>query len=177
MRDPSAQETLILVDSRDRQTGVEGREACHRRPLKLHRAFSVFLFDPNGRMLITKRSAKKNTWPGFWSNACCSHPREGEETEEAARRRLGEELGISAELRFLFAFEYRADYDAMWGEHELDHVFVGRHHGPLAPDEDEVDEAKLIDVEDLRRDVRDRPDRYTPWFRISLERVLSEGGS
>lgn len=141
--------------------------------MQLHRAFSVFLFDSEGRMLITKRSAKKNTWPGFWSNACCSHPHEGESTEDAAQRRLEEELGISTELRFLFTFEYRAGYDADWGEHELDHVFAGRHHGPLAPDRDEVAQEEFVDVEDLKRDVRDRPDRYTPWFRISLERVLA----
>jgi isopentenyl-diphosphate delta-isomerase len=83
-------------------------------------------------------------------------------------------LGISAELRFLFAFEYRADYDAAWGEHELDHVFVGRYGGPLDLDRDEVDETKFIDVEGLKQDVRDRPDRYTPWFKISLARVLSQ---
>jgi isopentenyl-diphosphate delta-isomerase len=170
------QETLILVDSRDRQTGSDTKSACHRYPLRLHRAFSVFLFARDGRMLITKRSKKKDTWPGFWSNACCSHPRNGERTADAAQRRLREELGISSELRFLFSFEYRAEYDATWGEHELDHVFVGRHDGPLALNRDEVDEAKLVDPGALRRDVRLRPDRYTPWFRISLERVLSAEG-
>jgi len=177
MQNASSQETLILVDSEDRQIGSAAKADCHRRPLRLHRAFSVFLFDRGGRMLITKRSAKKHSWPGFWSNACCSHPREGESTGSAARRRLEEELGISAELRFLFKFEYRADYDATWGEHELDQVFVGQYDGPLAPDRDEIDEAKFIDVEDLKQDVRDRPDRYTPWFKISLDRVLSEKGS
>jgi isopentenyl-diphosphate delta-isomerase len=86
-------------------------------------------------------------------------------------------LGVSAELRFLFTFEYRADYDATWGEHELDHVFLGQYDGPLDLDRDEVDEAKFIDMEDLKRDVRDRPESYTPWFKISLNRVLSEEGS
>ena len=180
MQNVSSQETLILVDGEDRQIGSETKVACHRHPLRLHRAFSVFLFDRDGRMLITKRSAKKDTWPGFWSNACCSHPHDEESTEEAARRRLREELGISAELRFLFTFEYRADYDATWGEHELDHVFVGQCDGPLDPNRDEVDEAKFIDVADLKQDVRDRPERYTPWFKISLDRVLEyrcAGGS
>lgn len=180
MQDPSAQEVLILVDGEDRQVGSETKDECHRHPLRLHRAFSVFLFDRAGRMLISKRSTKKNTWPGFWSNACCSHPREGESTEEAARRRLEEELGIRTEVRFLFKFEYRADYDETWGEHEVDHVFVGQYEGPLALNRDEVEEAKFIAVEDLKRDVRDRPERYTPWFRISLERVLNShftGGS
>ena len=174
MKDPSAQDALILVDSQDRRIGSQTKAECHRHPLPLHRAFSVFLFDQGGRMLITQRSKKKTTWPGFWSNACCSHPREGEPTEEAAHRRLGEELGISAELRFLFKFEYQADYDATWGEHELDHVFVGRYDGPLRPDGDEVEEAKFIDVEELKRDVQENPDRYTPWFKMSLERVLKE---
>ena len=177
MPDSSSQKTLILVDNEDRQIGSAAKADCHRRPLRLHRAFSVFLFNRGGRMLITKRSAKKDTWPGFWSNACCSHPRDGESTEDAALRRIKEELGISAELRFLFAFEYRADYDATWGEHELDHVFVGQYDGPLDPDRDEVEDTEFIDVKDLKQAVRGRPERYTPWFKISLDRVLSEKGS
>ena len=177
MQNSSPEEVLILVDRQDRQIGTESRAACHRHPLKLHRAFSVFLFDQDGRLLITKRSARKDTWPGFWSNACCSHPRDGESAEEAARRRLAEELSCSAELRFLFAFEYRADYDATWGEHEVDHVFVGHYGGPLAPDPDEVEKAEFVDIRALGQDVRDRPGRYTPWFRISLARVLSDRGS
>jgi isopentenyl-diphosphate delta-isomerase len=128
-------------------------------------------------MLITKRSMQKDTWPGFWSNACCSHPREGESTEEAAGRRLGEELGTSAELRFLFKFEYRAEYDTNWGEHELDHVFVGRHTGPLAPDRAEVEDTALIEVKALKQNVCEQPERYTPWFRISLDRVLNCQGA
>jgi len=172
MQSPSSQETLILVDSEDRPIGSAAKVDCHRLPLLLHRAFSVFLFDQSGRMLITNRSAKKDTWPGSWSNACCSHPREGESTEGAARRRLREELGISAQLRFLFSFEYRADYDGTWGEHELDHVFVGQHNGPLSPDRDEVEDIEFVEVKDLERDVRDRPELYTPWFKISLGRVL-----
>jgi len=174
MKDPAAKDALILVDSQDRQVGSQTKAECHRHPLPLHRAFSVFLFDQGGRMLITQRSGKKTTWAGFWSNACCSHPRDGESAEEAAQRRLGEELGISAELRFLFKFEYQADYDATWGEHELDHVFVGTYEGPLRPDRDEVEGAKFMDVEELKRDIRNNPDHYTPWFKMSLERVLNE---
>jgi isopentenyl-diphosphate Delta-isomerase len=166
MLDHSAQEKLILVDSEDRQIGSAAKVTCHRHPLRLHRAFSVFLFDRDGRMLITKRSAKKDTWPGFWSNACCSHPHDGESTEEATRRRLREELGISAVLRFLFTFEYRADYDATWGEHGLDHVFVGQYDRPLRPYRDEVEDTEFVDVKDLKRAVRGRPDRYTPWSRL-----------
>ena len=177
MQGSPAEDTLILVDSDDRQIGSETKAACHRHPLRLHRAFSIFLFGRDGRMLITKRSAKKDTWPGFWSNACCSHPHDEESTEEAARRRLREELGISAELRFLFTFEYRADYDATRGEHELDHVFVGQYDGPLRPDRDEVEDTEFVDVKDLKQAVRGRPDHYTPWFKISLDRVLSEKGS
>ncbi len=175
MHDMADQELLILVDSQDRETGTGNKEECHRIEPRLHRAFSVFLFDREGRMLITQRSKVKSTWPLFWSNACCSHPKPGETTEQAALRRLEEELGITAEIRFLFSFEYRAHYDSQWGEHELDHVFTGRFDGSLDPNEDEVEAWQYIDAESLREDVRKNPDRYTPWFKLVFDRVLEKG--
>jgi isopentenyl-diphosphate delta-isomerase len=165
-------DTLILVDKDDKEIGYETKENCHYIKPKLHRAFSVFLFNSNGEMLITKRSGKKKTWPGFWSNSCCSHPRKGEEVKDAVSRRIKEELGISVPLSYLFKFEYSAQYDREWGEHELDHVFVGEYSGKVTPNKDEISDWKFIPVDDLLKDMRKNPDSYTPWFRMSVERVL-----
>ena len=171
--DPT-EERVILVDEADRPLGEGEKSAVHQGDLPLHRAFSVYLFDEQGRMLITKRSAQKVTWPGFWSNACCSHPRPGEATEDAAVRRLTEELGFATEVRHRFAFAYRAQYDETWGEHELDHVLVGRVDGPLQPNPAEVADWRFVSASELRRELAESPERFTPWFRLSVERVLAE---
>ena len=166
-------ERVILVDAEDRPVGEAEKAACHRHPVPLHRAFSVFLFDASGRMLLTQRSAKKATWPGSWSNACCSHPRPGEATAEAAARRVREELGVTAALRPLFSFVYEARYDDVHGEHELDHVFVGRLDAEPAPDPDEIAAWRLVEPAALRAALAETPGDYSPWFRLSVERVLA----
>lgn len=171
-----ADEVVILVDEQDRPIGEALKAACHLHPVPLHRAFSVFLFDPAGRMLLTKRSALKPTWPGSWSNACCSHPRPGEGTAEAAGRRVREELGVSARLRPLFSFVYAAQYDEEHGEHELDHVFVGRLDAEPMPDPSEISDWRLVEPATLRASLAETPGDYSPWFRLSVERVLAEAG-
>ncbi len=165
-------EQLILVDKDDNEIGSEEKDKAHRGSLPLHRAFSVFIFNIKGELLIHKRSGKKKTWPGFWTNTCCSHPRVGEATEEAAKRRLEEEMGFSCPLKFLFKFTYKARYDDVYGEHEVDNVFSGRYDGPVKPDRNEVDEWKFVGVGGLRSDMKKNPEKYTPWFRLCLERVL-----
>ncbi len=165
-------EELILVDSRDNVVGYAEKEECHHIPAKLHRAFSVFIFNSKGEMLVQKRSSKKKTWPEFWANACCSHPRKGEELEDATVRRLREELGFDCVLQYLFTFEYKADYDEKWGENEVDSVFIGTYDGTVKPNKNEIDEYKFVDIEWLRKDVKSNPDKYTPWFKTALERVL-----
>ncbi len=169
-------EQVVLVDAGDNELGFEEKFACHKNPVKLHRAFSVFIFNSKGQMLITKRSKEKKTWPGFWSNTCCSHPKVNEPIELAAKRRLNEELGFTCDLKFLFKFIYKADYDNTWGEHELDWVYVGYYDGPIKPNEDEIDELKFIDIDVLKKDMSAHPERYTPWFRICLSRVLEHIG-
>jgi len=165
-------EQLILVDHDDMEIGTETKEKCHYKQPILHRALSVFIFNDSGQMLVTKRSSKKKTWPGFWSNSCCSHPRKGEETEKAAQRRIREELGIDVPLTYLFKFEYSAQFNEDWGENELDWVFIGKHNGPFRHNRDEIDEWQFVDVEELKRDVKKHPNRYTPWFKLCFERVL-----
>ncbi len=165
-------ETVILVDKNDKEIGHDEKEKCHFIPAKLHRAFSVFIFNNKGQMLIHKRSSAKKTWPGYWTNACCSHPRKGESVQDAAKRRLKEELGFSCRLKKVFSFVYKADYDKRYGENEFDHVFMGKYNGPIMPDKSEVDEWKFVDAGWLKKDVKKRPEKYTPWFKMSLEHAL-----
>jgi isopentenyl-diphosphate Delta-isomerase len=165
-------DALILVDEEDRETGFEEKKKCHLVPTKLHRAFSVFILNEKGEMLVHRRAQGKKTWPAFWTNACCSHPRKGESLEMATQRRLREELGFSCPLTHLFTFRYQADFDSIYGENEIDHVFAGTYGGPVKPDPEEIGEWMFMPVEELWRDVEARPKRYTPWFRIALPKVI-----
>ena len=128
---------IILVNEEDVQVGTMEKMEVHERGL-LHRAFSVFIFNKAGEMLLQQRALSKYHSGGLWTNACCSHPRPGEKTEDAAARRLFEELGFGTELRFAFSFTYKAAFDNGLTEHEFDHVFVGHFDGPLRPDPKEV---------------------------------------
>ncbi len=107
-------EYVVLVDEKDNEIGVEEKYAAHKYPGKLHRAFSIFILDDGGQLLIQKRNHGKITWPGFWSNSCCSHPRPNEPIELAAKRRLEEELGFTCDVDFLFKFQYEAEYSPDW---------------------------------------------------------------
>ncbi len=172
-----AADWLIRVDSADRTLGFERKDRCHEGAGRLHRAFSVFLVDAAGRVLLQQRSAGKLLWPGFWSNSCCSHPRRGETVAEAARRRVHEELGLHAALEPLFAFEYRASYLTVGSEYELCHVLVGRAAGEPAPHPDEVADWRFVPAGTLDRELHDQPERYTPWLRLEWQRLRAEHGA
>ncbi|MCY3815483.1 MAG: isopentenyl-diphosphate Delta-isomerase, partial [Gammaproteobacteria bacterium] len=129
---------LVLVDAEDREIGVAEKFQCHEGDGLLHRAFSVFVYGPDGRVLLQQRSAAKPLWPMYWSNACCGHPLPGEAVPAAAERRTREELGISLKARFLYKFIYQARYSAGYSEHELCHVFQSDYDGELAPDPAEI---------------------------------------
>lgn len=167
------EEPLILVDEEDNVLGYESKEACHRGEGLLHRAFSVFLIDGRGRLLIQQRSAGKRLWPLYWSNSCCSHPRRGEEQAEAARRRVGEELGVHAPLFFLYQFRYRAAFGDAGAEHELCSVFAGRCDGVVRPNPNEIERFELVEPDALDRELAERPDRYTPWLRLEWPQLRS----
>ncbi|MGC4047150.1 MAG: isopentenyl-diphosphate Delta-isomerase [Armatimonas sp.] len=169
-----AQERVILVTEADEEVGTQEKLAAHQNGGQLHRAFSVFLFHPDGRMLLQCRALTKYHFGGLWTNACCSHPHPGEATPDAAARRLQEELSISAELTEAFSFVYRAE-DSATGltEHEFDHVFIGRFDGVLVPNPEEVAEVAWVEPEVLLADLAQNPTRYTPWFHIALERVMA----
>lgn len=170
-----APEVVVLVDPRDRPIGIAEKQHAHRAGM-LHRAFSVFLFDRAGRVLLQQRSPTKYHSPERWSNACCSHPRPGEETLAAAQRRLREEVGIvRTRLRHAFAFTYRADVGGGLIEHEYDHVLIGWYDGPLVPDPAEVAQTvwtqpRLVDVI-----LRTEPETFTPWFPLAWEQLRERG--
>jgi len=165
-------EMLILIDEKDREKGYREKESCHLIPATLHRAFSIFIVDSKRRMLIHKRQLTKKTWPGFWTNACCSHPKKDEDLGQATQRRMQEELGIACEVKPLFRFHYKADYDRQYGEHEIDHVFLGVYDGDFKPNDDEIQEHKFVPIDELIEDVRIHSSEYTPWFKLALPRVL-----
>ena len=166
-------EQVILVDEADREIGTCEKLEAHLNGGRLHRAFSVFLFSPDGRLFLQRRASGKYHFPGLWTNACCSHPRPGEITEGAAHRRLIEELGIDVEISEVFSFVYRAEDPASGlTEHEYDHVFVGTFDGEPSLNFDEADAYRWIERDNLIAELAESPENFTPWFKIALERVL-----
>jgi isopentenyl-diphosphate delta-isomerase len=145
----------------------------------MHRAFSVFVFDTDGRLLLQQRNADKYHSGGLWSNTCCSHPRPGESLMDATQRRLVEEMGFSCPVDRAFGFTYRADVGQNLMEHEYDHVFVGRTDAPseVVPNPTEVSDWRWACPHALRTDVNATPDRYTVWFRLVLDRALEAAPS
>jgi len=165
-------EEVILVDEKDNDVGTEEKLAAHQDGGRLHRAFSIFVFDADGKMLLQQRAGHKYHCGGLWTNTCCSHPRPGESLEDAVHRKLKQELGFDTELKEILSFVYRAGFENGLTEHELDHVFVGRFDGEPKLNPEEVRDFKWVDVEWLKKDVQENPDKYTPWFKIILERVM-----
>lgn len=166
-KDPAVQttgETVVLIDAEDREIGTAEKLDAHRRGL-LHRAFSVIVWDSAGRQLMQKRAAGKYHSAGLWTNACCGHPRPGETPETAASRRLAEEMGFTCPLEWLGTVRYEAAFDNGLAEHEIVHVFRGRHDGPLHPDPAEAADYAWRHPDDIRRDIAATPDRFTIWFR------------
>ena len=160
-------DTLILVDEHDNELGYESKQKAHDGKGLLHRAFSILIFNSKGEMLLQQRSSQKRLWNGYWANACCSHPRKGEQMEDAIHRRLQEELGFDTQLKYLYKFTYQARSGG-GSEHELCSVFIGRHDGEIRPDPAEVSAIKWMPLHELSRDVAQHPESYTPWFKAEL---------
>ncbi len=164
-----AAEQLILVDAEDRELGVGDKLQAHLMGT-LHRAFSIFVFDSQGRLLIQKRALTKYHSGGLWSNTACGHPRPGESTISAAHRRLREEMGFDCDLGFAFGFLYRAELNNRLIEHEYDHVFVGSFDGEPAPELSEVQAWRWIPMTDLRTELREHPEKYSYWLRTAVDK-------
>lgn len=163
-----ASEQVIVVDEQDQELGASDKMRAHIEGA-LHRAFSVFVFDRGGRLLLQRRALAKYHSGGLWSNTCCGHPRPGEATAAAARRRLREEMNFDCELRAAFSFLYRAELENALVEHEYDHVFVGEFNGSPAPDSSEVEEWKWVSMDELRRGLREEPSLYSAWLKLVIE--------
>ena len=167
----SEDDMLILVDEDDNEIGTLDKGACHDGDGVLHRAFSIFVFNRSGELLLQRRSAEKRLWGGYWSNSCCSHPRAGERLEEALHRRLEQELGIDTALHHLFTFRYHARFGDAGSEREVCSVWVGLHDGPVAPNPHEIDAWRWIAPEALDAEIAEDPGRFTPWFLEEWPRV------
>lgn len=164
-----AEEKVVLVNEQDEAIGVEEKIKAHLLGA-LHRAFSVFIFNAAGQLLLQKRTLTKYHSRGLWSNTCCGHSRPGEPIEKASRRRLSEEMGFDSELSKLFDFVYHANPEDGLIEHEYDHVLVGYFDGIPKPASAEVADWKWMDLGTLGVDLEEHPESYTYWFRISFDR-------
>jgi len=164
------EEQVILVDQNDNQIGLMGKMEAHEKGL-LHRAFSIFVFNSNGELLIQQRALTKYHSAGEWANTCCSHQRDGESTLDAAHRRLQEEMGFDVELNEVFSFTYKKEFGNGLTEHEFDHVIFGQYDGAPVMNPEEVADWKYISIEDLKKDIELQPEQYTIWLQIALKEV------
>jgi len=165
-------EQVILVDENDTQIGIGDKIEIHRQG-QLHRAFSIFIFNAEGDLLLQKRAMSKYHSGGLWTNTCCGHPRPGESVVGAARRRLREEMGIDCECKEVFSFLYQFKFENNIFEHEYDHVLLGTFSGEPHPNPEEACDCKWIDIGTLKRDILAAPDLYTYWMKISIDEVIS----
>ncbi|WGQ11755.1 isopentenyl-diphosphate Delta-isomerase [Pedobacter gandavensis] len=167
------EEEVILVDKNDNPIGTMPKLEAHLKG-ELHRAFSVFIFNSSGALLLQQRALDKYHSAGKWTNTCCSHPRPGELTADAAKRRLKEEMGMECELRPIFSFAYRAEVENGLVEHEFDHVYFGSSDTLPIPNPLEVADFKYISMEALELDLQNNKDSYTEWLKICFDQVMDQ---
>ncbi len=163
-------ESVVLVDEKDVELGVMEKIEAHQKGI-LHRAFSVFIFNKKGEMLLQQRSLKKYHSGGLWTNACCSHPKPNEQTLNAAFRRLKEEMGFKTNIEKAFDFTYKASFLNGLTEHEFDHVFIGYYDGIIKPDKEEVENYAFKSIETIEQSMKENPNFYTEWFLIAFPKV------
>lgn len=159
------EELVVLVDEHDNQVGLMPKMEAHEKAV-LHRAFSVFVFNDQGELMLQQRAATKYHSPLLWTNTCCSHQRDGETSLAAGKRRLQEEMGFVCDLTEVFQFVYKAPFDNGLTEHELDHVMIGTYNGEPNVNPEEVASHKWMSLEDVKNDMEDNSQQYTAWFKI-----------
>lgn len=166
---------LVLVDSNDLEIGLRDKRSCHEGRGILHRAVSVFLFDTHNRVLLQQRHNEKPLWGGCWSNSCCTHPFFGEEPIDAAKRRVGEELGLDVELEYIYKFEYHAEWSPEYSEHELCSVFVGYVNADPMVNETEIQAWRWASPESIDKVVAEDTSDYTPWLKLEWLELRKRG--
>ena len=158
---------VILVNENDEAIGSMEKIEAHQKAI-LHRAFSIFIFNEKGEMLLQQRASNKYHSPNLWTNACCSHPMPGEITIDAAHRRLVEEMGFDSHLDFAFSFIYKAEFDNGLFEHEFDHVFIGKFNGAIDTNPNEVKDFCFMSVQAIADSLQNHQHKYTAWFKIAF---------
>lgn len=161
---------VILVDEQDNPVGSCEKLAAHKNGL-LHRAFSVFIFNSKGEMLLQQRAMEKYHSGGLWTNACCSHPAEGEDIESAAHRRLLEEMGFDTAVEKVFDFVYKASFENGLAEHEFDHVFTGYYEGDIHYNKEEVMDYCYKGLDEIKESLSNHPHQYTAWFHLAFPKI------
>lgn len=167
------EELVVLVNEQDQQMGLMPKMEAHEKAV-LHRAFSVFVFNDKGELMLQQRAADKYHSPLLWTNTCCSHQRDGETSLEAGKRRLQEEMGFVCDLKEIFWFIYKAPFDNGLTEHELDHVMIGTYNGEPNINREEVESYKWMTLEAVKQDIEERPEEYTAWFKIIFKESYSK---
>jgi isopentenyl-diphosphate delta-isomerase len=163
-------EQVVLVNENDEAIGIMEKMEAHKKGL-LHRAFSVFIFDTRGNMLLQQRAADKYHGANLWTNACCSHPYPDEKVENAAQRRLNEELGFTTSLHEIFSFSYQAKVENGLIEHEFDHVFAGEYEKDIHPNSNEVADYIYKPVVRIKNEIETHPGKFTSWFKIAFPKI------
>jgi isopentenyl-diphosphate delta-isomerase len=164
-------EYVVLVNENDNQIGIMEKMAAHIVP-RLHRAFSIFIFNSKGELLLQQRAFSKYHSPGLWTNTCCSHPRDGESVDKAADRRLLEEMGLQCPMHEVFTFIYKAPVGLGLVEHEYDHVFFGQCDDAPVINTEEVASWKYMSLDNIASDMKAHPECYTEWFKISFDEIV-----
>ncbi|MBZ9651729.1 isopentenyl-diphosphate Delta-isomerase [Psychroflexus montanilacus] len=164
---------VILVDENDNPLGTMEKIEAHEKA-RLHRAFSVFIYNSKNELMLQQRALTKYHTPGLWTNTCCSHQRLDESNIEAGKRRLYEEMGFSTELQETISFIYKAPFDNGLTEHEYDYILVGEYNEEPNPNPEEVNDWKWMKLEDIEADIKAHPKKYTEWFKIIFEKHKSE---
>lgn len=167
------EQKVILVDENDNPIGTEEKIKAHKEG-SLHRAFSIFIFNSKGELLLQQRASSKYHSENLWSNTVCSHPKPNETYDQAAHRRLQEEMGFNCPLKKIFCFIYCAKFQNGLIENEYDCVLFGKFNGQPNPNPEEVKDYKWIPVEDLRKDIIINPNKYSVWLKIALEKITPE---
>jgi len=164
-------EYVLLVNKNDQPLGTMEKMAAHEKG-ELHRAFSIFIFNSKGEMMLQKRASGKYHSGGLWTNTVCSHPKAGEDVKIAAVRRMDEEMGLECDINEVFTFLYKSEVGDDLTEHEFDHVFIGYSDVQPNPNPEEVEDWKYVSVDWLVKDVEEHPENYTVWFLIALKELL-----